>query len=70
MNDEECRLIQDSADPVQTFTEYWTKKEAVFKLRGTGILTTTLHELLLGDEVVKTHVNLERRYAYSVATLQ
>ena len=66
MNEEEQRIINESDDPVRTFTEYWTKKEAVFKLRGTGI-TRDLHGLLQGDEVVETHVNPEKQYAYSVA---
>lgn len=68
MNEEERRIITESDDPVCTFTEYWTKKEAVFKLRGTGI-TKGLHELLDGDELVETFVNTEKRYAYSIATL-
>ena len=67
MNEEERRIIAESDDPVRTFTEYWTKKEAVFKLRGTGI-THDLHELLNGDEVVETIVVPEKQYAYSVAT--
>lgn len=67
MNEEERRIIAESDDPVRTFTEYWTKKEAVFKLRGTGI-THGLHELLNGDEQVETLVNPEKRYAYSIAT--
>ncbi len=67
MNEEEQRIIAESDDQVRTFTEYWTKKEAVFKLRGTGITREGLHNLLCGDEVVETHVNEERRYAYSIA---
>ena len=67
MNEEEQRIITESGDPIKTFTEYWTKKEAVFKLRGTGI-TRGLHELLLGEEQVETVVNPEKQYAYSVAT--
>lgn len=66
MNEEEQRIIRESEDPTRAFTEYWTKKEAVFKLRGTGI-THDLHGLLNGDEVVETHVHPEKRYAYSVA---
>ena len=69
MNEEECRIIHESDDPVRTFTEYWTKKEAVFKLRGTGI-THDLHGLLSGDEVVETFVNTDKRYAYSIACYQ
>ena len=67
MNEEEQRIIHESDDPIRTFTEYWTKKEAVFKLRGTGI-TKGLHNLLDGNEFVETFVNLEKRYAYSIAT--
>ena len=66
MNEEEQRLIAESDDPVRTFTEYWTQKEAVFKLRGTGI-TNDLHGLLQGDEQVETVVHPEKKYAYSIA---
>ena len=66
MNEEECRIIHESDDPIRTFTEYWTKKEAVFKLRGTGI-TRDLHDLLKGPETVETFIKEEKRYAYSVA---
>lgn len=66
MNEEERHLITESDDPIRTFTEYWTKKEAVFKLRGTGI-THDLHELLNGDEVVETYVIPEKKYSYSIA---
>ena len=67
MNEEERRIISESSNPIRAFTEFWTKKEAVFKLRGTGI-THDLHGLLQGDETVETHVNEEKRYAYSIAT--
>lgn len=68
MNDEECRLIMASDDPIRTFTEYWTRKEAVFKLRGTGIMTVEIKDLLQGDEVIETQVNAEKGYVYSIAT--
>lgn len=68
MNDDECRLILGSDDPERTFCEYWTKKEAVFKLRGTGI-TKGLHDLLEGNELVETFVDTEKRYAYSIAVI-
>jgi 4'-phosphopantetheinyl transferase len=67
MNEKECQIIETSDDPIRTFTEYWTKKEAVFKLRGTGI-THDLHGLLQGDEHVETFVNPKKQYAYSIAT--
>ncbi len=66
MNEEECRIILESPDPEQTFCAYWTKKEAVFKLRGTGI-TTHLHDLLTGDEQIHTYVNAELGYAWSTS---
>ena len=66
MNEAECQIIKASDDPIQTFIAYWTKKEAVFKLRGTGI-TKGLHDLLDGNEQVETFVNTEKRYAYSIA---
>lgn len=66
MNEEEQRIIRESGNPVRAFTEYWTKKEAVFKLRGTGI-THDLHGLLNDDEVVETHFNEDKRYIYSIA---
>ena len=68
MNEAEQHIIQTSDDPIRTFTEYWTKKEAVFKLRGTGI-TKDLHCLLDGGELVETFVNTDKQYAYSIATL-
>ena len=67
MNEEEQNIIQTSDNPVRTFTEYWTKKEAVFKLHGTGI-THNLYGLLNGNEVVETHDNPVKQYAYSIAT--
>ena len=68
MNEEEQHIISESGDPIRCFTEYWTKKEAVFKLHGTGILRHQLHQLLQGDALVNTWVNVGKRYAYSVAT--
>ena len=67
MNEEEQRPIGESDDPVRTFTAFWTKKEAVFKLRGTGI-TRGLHELVHGPDTVATYVNENNKYVYSVAT--
>ena len=37
MNEEECRQIFSSQNPDAAFISLWTKKEAVFKLKGTGI---------------------------------
>ncbi|MCD7721474.1 MAG: 4'-phosphopantetheinyl transferase superfamily protein [Prevotellaceae bacterium] len=37
MSDEEARTILSAADPNLQFTILWTRKEALLKLRGTGI---------------------------------
>ncbi|MBR1513383.1 MAG: 4'-phosphopantetheinyl transferase superfamily protein [Bacteroidales bacterium] len=67
MNPAEAEWIRTSPDPIETFTQYWTKKEAVVKLRGTGI-TDDLHHVLDGEGYrLKTHINREKRYAFSIA---
>lgn len=67
MNPAEAEWIAASSDSVEAFTAYWTKKEAVVKLRGTGI-TDDLHHILDGDGYrLETHVNREKGYAWSVA---
>lgn len=70
MNPAEAEWILSSSNPVEAFTEYWTKKEAVVKLRGTG-LVDDLHHILDGkDYQLETHVNREKHYAWSVAYSQ
>ena len=67
MNPAEAEWIRSSSDPVETFTQYWTKKEAVVKLRGTGIIDD-LHHVLDGEGYrLETHVDREKQYAWSVA---
>jgi 4'-phosphopantetheinyl transferase len=67
MNPAEAEWICASSDPVETFTQYWTKKEAVVKLRGTGIIDD-LHHILDGEGYrIETQVNREKGYAWSVA---
>ena len=67
MNPAEAEWILASSDPVETFTQYWTRKEAVVKLRGTGI-TDELHDILDGNGYrLETHVNRDLRYAWTVA---
>lgn len=69
MNDCEAAKIHNADNPALEFTKLWTQKEAVLKLRGTGI-TDNLPHVLNGDETIETHVNLEKGYAYSIATQQ
>jgi 4'-phosphopantetheinyl transferase len=67
MNPAEEEWIRSSADPVEAFTQYWTKKEAVVKLRGTG-LTDDLHRILDGKGYrLETQVNREKNYALTAA---
>lgn len=67
MNEEEMALINANESPLETFIALWTQKEAVLKLRGTGI-STDLHQVLDGSGYrIETHINKERGYAFSVA---
>jgi len=67
MNPAEADWIRASSDPVETFTQFWTKKEAVVKLRGTGI-TDDLHHVLDGNGYrMETYIVRAKRYAWSVA---
>jgi 4'-phosphopantetheinyl transferase len=67
MNEEELATIQAADDPIATFVALWTKKEAVLKLRGTGI-STDLHHVLDGMGYrLETHLCPEKSYAWSVA---
>ena len=70
MNPAEAEQIFTSSDPVEAFTQYWTQKEAVLKLRGTGIVNN-LHDVLDGKGYrLETHVNREKKYALSIASSQ
>ena len=71
MNPEEQAEVRFAADPAEAFTRLWTRKEAVFKLRGTG-LVDNLHDVLLPTPelpaiTLKTMVNREKRYVWTVA---
>lgn len=66
MNETEKAEILASAEPQETFACYWTRKEAVFKMQGTGI-TDNLHHILSGGVTTGTKVNREKGYALSVA---
>ena len=66
MNPEEKAAILSSDVPEEKFASYWTCKEAVFKMQGTGI-TDNLHHILSGGVTTGTKVNREKGYALSVA---
>ena len=70
MNPAEAEWIYSSSEPVEVFTQFWTKKEAVVKLRGTGIIDD-LHHVLDGEGYrLETLFNREKRYVWSVAYTQ
>lgn len=67
MNPAEAAWIRASSDPVEAFTQYWTKKEAVVKLRGTGLIDD-LHHILDGECYrLESHIVERKGYAWSVA---
>lgn len=72
MNQAEQNLINDSDDPIRTFTELWTRKEAYVKYLGTGIagLPGNPRQYLdntAGANIVSTTT---KNYAYSICTKQ
>ena len=67
MNESEKTDILASEVPEETFASYWTRKEAVFKLIGTGI-TDDLHGILTDNTTTDTTIEREKGYAVSVAT--
>ena len=71
MNPQEAGDIFNSASPDIAFTRLWTQKEAVLKLKGTG-LTDSLHHVLDHDDmehiILKTTENLYLGYIFTVAT--
>lgn len=66
MNGSERAEIMASIEPKETFAAYWTRKEAVFKLIGTGI-TDNLHGILTEKTMTDTVINHDKGYAASVA---
>lgn len=71
MNPEEQAEVRNAADPAEAFTRLWTRKEAVLKLRGTG-LVDNLHDVLtnIEDVQLETAVNKNRQYAYTLAVIR
>lgn len=66
MNEEEIQEIRSSDCMERTFIELWTRKEAVFKLMGTGI-TDEIQTVLSGRAKTETTVNTALGYVLSTA---
>lgn len=70
MNEEEASCILAAPCPDLAFTELWTRKEALFKLRGTGItddLRTILSPVNLSGILLTTISNPIRSYVLTTA---
>ena len=67
MDPDEAGIIRGAASPELAFAAFWTRKEAVLKLRGTG-LTGNLHQVLHGTEKTETRLCEAKRYACSTAS--
>ncbi len=71
MNAEEQAAIAQSACPDEAFIRFWTQKEAVAKLRGTGLITDIPTLLEHTDNIMlQTFSRPEKGYVWSVATYQ
>ena len=70
MNPDEQAEVRTAADPAEAFTRLWTRKEAVLKLRGTG-LVDDLHSVLLPNPglpvTLRTTVDREKQYVWTLA---
>lgn len=67
MNPEEIAIIEHAERPEAAFTRLWTRKEAVLKLRGTGIVDE-IPNALSGTEIIQTTEFTEKAYICSVAS--
>ena len=73
MNEKEQAEIWAATSPDIAFTCLWTKKEAVLKMQGTGITSMDgIKNTLVSTEHVDllTKVNIDKQYAYTLATLR
>lgn len=73
MNENEQQNILSAPCPDLAFTRLWTQKEAVFKLRGTGIhgdIRQILAPQHIQDIVLMTTENPARGYVFSIALLR
>ena len=70
MNPQEAESIFASRFPDIAFTRLWTQKEAVLKLKGTGI-TDDLHHVLAFDALqgikLETRENIYLGYIFTTA---
>ena len=68
MNADERRAIAEDSCPDRMFTSLWTRKEAVLKYRGTGIIDN-LQDVLLPDTLtdIELLTTVTDTYVYTIA---
>ena len=68
MNEEEVRLIARALDKADiAFTRLWTRKEAVVKAQGTGILSFEQLQSVLDNRTANIETVNKEKYIYSIA---
>ena len=72
MNQSEQDQINASDDPIRTFTELWTRKEAYVKYLGTGIAGLPGNPRQYLDNTAGANIvsKTTKNYAYSICTKQ
>ena len=69
MNEDEQLRITSSAIPEVEFIRFWTQKEALLKLQGTGIISDLHHVLAHVHDVSWTEISpLDKGYICTIAT--
>ena len=70
MNEDEQLRITSSAIPEVEFIRFWTQKEALLKLQGTGIISDLHHVLTHVHDVSWTEISpLDKGYICTIASL-
>ena len=70
MNEDEQLRITSSAIPEVEFIRFWTQKEALLKLQGTGIISDLHHVLTHAHDVSWTEISpLDKGYICTIASL-
>ena len=68
MNETEQQQIWASEQPDVAFTRFWTQKEAVLKMQGTGIISDIKNTLVALENIdLQTKVNIDKQYAFTIA---
>lgn len=66
MNDDEIQQIESSEDRAVAFIQFWTKKEAALKLKGTGICNDMKQVLCQEELFFDTFTDHSNRFVYSL----